>query len=60
MPRPATVPGLIRLEPPDGIGVVVGVAVDAAALAADGVGCPLERAVGEVNWVFVELEVNVA
>ena len=48
MPIPATVPGFIRLEPPDGIGVVVGVAVDAAALAGDGVDCPVERPVGEL------------
>ena len=48
MPIPAIVPGFMPLEPPDGSEVVVGAAVVAAALDADGVDCPVERVVARV------------
>ena len=51
MPIPAIVPGFIPLEPPDGSDVVVGAAVVAAALDADGVDCPVERVVAGFVWV---------
>ena len=51
MPIPAIVPGSMPLEPPDGSDVVVGAAVVAAALDADGVDCPVERVVAGVVWV---------
>ena len=54
MPIPATVPGSMPLEPPDGIDVAAEVweaVVLAVAIGADGVDRPVEGVGAEVAWI---------